>query len=60
MKVLYISHVKESSGWANAAENQMLALDAAGVDVVARNVTLTRDKDNVNPKILEMEQKNYK
>lgn len=60
MKVLYISHVKESSGWANAAENQMLALDAAGVDVVARNVTLTRDKDNVNPKILEMEQKDSK
>ena len=57
MKVLYISHVKESSGWGTSAENQILALDAVGVDVVCRNVTLTRDRDNVHPKILELEQK---
>ena len=57
MKVLYISHVKESSGWGTSAENQMLALDAAGVDVVCRNVTLTSDRQNVHPRVLELEQK---
>ena len=34
MKVLYIGHYKESSGWANAAVNQILALDKAGVEYI--------------------------
>ena len=53
MKVLYLGHYKESSGWANVTVDQILALDAAGVDVVCRNVTLTQDKPNVHPRILE-------
>jgi glycosyltransferase involved in cell wall biosynthesis len=57
MKVLYISHMKESSGWANAATEQILALDAVGVDVVCRNITLTQDKQGVHPRILELESK---
>lgn len=44
MKVLYIGHFLESGGWTNAARSNALALNAAGVDVVCRNVTLTRDK----------------
>lgn len=60
MKVLYISHVKESSGWANAAENQILALDSVGIEVVPRNVTLTSDRDNVHPRILELEKQDSK
>lgn len=57
MKVLYIGHYKENSGWAVAATEQILALHKAGIDVVCRNVTLTQDKQNVHPLILELEQK---
>lgn len=60
MKVLYIGHYKESGGWGNVATAQILALDGAGVDVVCRNVTLTNDKPNVDPRILELEQKSSK
>ena len=57
MKVLYIGHYKESSGWANAAVNQILALDKAGVDVVCRSVTLTQDNNNIHPRIQQLEEK---
>ena len=57
MKVLYIGHYKENGGWSQAATDQILALDSVGVDVACRNVTLTQDKENVHPKILELEQK---
>jgi len=60
MKVLYIGHYKEFGGWAQAATDQILALDSAGVDVVCRNVTLTRDKQNVNPRILDLEKRSTK
>jgi glycosyltransferase involved in cell wall biosynthesis len=56
MKVLYISHHREKGGWSQAAQNTMMALDKAGVDVVARHVTLTFDSDIPN-KIKEFEQK---
>ena len=39
MKILYIAHYKESSGWSVAAKEHILALDNAGIDVVSRNVT---------------------
>ena len=54
MKVLYIGHYKENGGWSQAATDQILALDSVGVDVACRNVTLTQDKENVHPKILEL------
>ena len=44
MKILYVGHYKEQGGWAQAATDYILALDSVGVDVVCRNVTLTRDK----------------
>lgn len=56
MKVLYIGHYKEFGGWAEAATNQILALDKAGVDVVCRNVTLTNDKQ-ISGRLAELEQK---
>lgn len=56
MKVLYISHYRERGGWSQAAQDNMLALDKAGVDVVARHVTLTSDND-VPAKIKELENK---
>ena len=57
MKVLYIGHYKENGGWAQAATDQILALDSVGVDVVCRNVILTHKKENVHPKLMELEQK---
>ncbi len=57
MKVLYIGHYKETGGWAQAATDHILALDAVGIDVVCRNVTLTSDKPVLHPKILELEKK---
>ena len=57
MKVLYIGHYKEFGGWGRAATDQILALDRAGVDVVCRNITLTADKPNLEPRLLELESK---
>lgn len=55
MKVLYISHFREGSGWGYHAQNNMLALDAAGVEVAARCVNLKPVEGYVNPRILELE-----
>lgn len=60
MKILYIAHYKEFGGWSQAATDNILALDSVGVDVVCRNVTLTKDKEEVNPRILELERKSSK
>lgn len=60
MKVLYIGHYKEFGGWSQAATDYILALDSVGVDVVCRNVTLTQDRQDVHPRLLELEQKDSK
>jgi len=60
MKILYIAHYKEFGGWAQAATDYILALDSIGVDVVARNVTLTSDKEDIDPRLLELEKKSSK
>tara|TARA_Y100000593_G_scaffold93534_1_gene188721 strand:+ start:218 stop:1342 length:1125 start_codon:yes stop_codon:yes gene_type:complete len=57
MKVLYLGHYRESTGWAQAAIDYILALDSVGVDVVCRNVSLTGKEGSVPPKILELESK---
>lgn len=57
MKILYIGHYKENGGWAQAATDLILALDSTGLDVVCRNVTLTQDKADVDPRILALERK---
>lgn len=57
MKVLYIGHYKEGSGWSNAAINNILALDSINIDVVCRDVKLTNNKPNVPKRILELESK---
>lgn len=57
MKVLYIGHYREFGGWSQAAVDQILALDKAGVDVVCRNITLTKDRSGIHPKIEEFEKK---
>jgi glycosyltransferase involved in cell wall biosynthesis len=42
-KVLYISHIFQSSGWGDAARNYCLALDSVGIDVVCRAIKLNGD-----------------
>lgn len=57
MKVLYLGHYKEGSGWSNAAINNILALDSVGIDIVCRDVKLTNNQPNVPSRILELESK---
>ena len=57
MKILYIGHYKEGSGWSNAAINNILALDSIGIDVVCRNIKLTNSENEVPERIKELEQK---
>lgn len=57
MKVLYLGHYKESTGWSVAAINNILALDSVGIDVVCRDVKLTNKSVNIPDKIKELEQK---
>ncbi len=39
MKVLYIGHYRDGTGWGNAALNNILAMDSVGIDVVPRAIT---------------------
>jgi len=39
MKVLYIGHYRDGTGWGNAAVNNILAMNDAGVTVVPRPIT---------------------
>lgn len=60
MKVLYLGHYREGTGWAQAAKDYMLAMDSVGIDVVCRNIKLTHKHEDVPQKIVELEQKDYK
>lgn len=51
MKILIIAHINELGGWADAAIEYALALDAIGYDVVIRSVNLTGQIRNHDPKI---------
>lgn len=57
MKILYIGHYKEKSGWSNAAINAIRALNTTGADVVCRNIKLTDNPAQVPQDILELENK---
>ena len=58
MKVLYLGHYREFSGWAKAAIDQILALDSVGVDVVCRSIDLTNNLNKDLPdRIIELEEK---
>jgi len=46
MKVVYISVYRDGTGYANAAIHNMLALEAGGVDVVARAISLSQSKNH--------------
>ena len=57
MKALYIGHYKDGTGWGNAALNNILALDTAGVNVVPRAITYEAEDKVKNPTIEKLEQK---
>jgi glycosyltransferase involved in cell wall biosynthesis len=44
MKVLYIGHYKDGTGWGDAAQNNILALHQAGIEVIPRAITF-EDKE---------------
>ena len=58
MKVLYIGNYKDGTGWANACINNILALDAAGIQVVPRAITFNSTESECPQRILELEE-NY-
>jgi glycosyltransferase involved in cell wall biosynthesis len=57
MKILYIAHYRENSGWSEFAKHHILALDAIGVDVVPRQVKLNDEWNEPHPRIEELEKK---
>ena len=56
MKVLYIGYYKENSDWGKITTNNILALDAAGVDVVCRPVKLSQPRQ-ISGRLKELEEK---
>lgn len=57
MKILYIGHYREGTGWSQAAIDYILALDKAGVEVVCRPVKLNNAIPELPQRILELEAK---
>jgi len=57
MKILYIGHYKEGTGWSKAAIDYILALDSIGLDIVCRNIKLTNNNPEIPERILELESK---
>ncbi len=55
MKILYLGVYRDSTGWANAAINYILALDAAGVEVVPRPIKLNDKQAELPERLLELE-----
>jgi len=56
MKVLFLGHYREFGGWSRAAMDYILAMDAAGIEVVCRNVPLTpMDRTEIPDRIIELE-----
>lgn len=55
MKVLYIGHYKDGTGWGDAAANNILALHKAGVKVVPRAISYNNSDSEVDKTILELE-----
>lgn len=60
MKVLYIGNYRDGTGWATAAENYILALDAVGIDVVPRCVRYNNNVVEIPDRISELEAKSDK
>lgn len=57
MKLLYIGHYKEGSGWSNAAINTIQAISTTDINVVCRNIKLNNIENNPGDLISSLEQK---
>ena len=57
MKILYVGHYKEGSGWSQAAIDLIECMDSIGINVVCRNIKLTNKNVNISSKISELEKK---
>ena len=57
MKILYIGHYKEGSGWSQSAIDLIQCIDSVGVDIVCRNIKLTNKDANIPEKVLNLEKK---
>jgi glycosyltransferase involved in cell wall biosynthesis len=57
MKILYIGHYKEGSGWSKAAIDLILSMHSVGLDVTCRNIKLTNNNPAIDKTILELENK---
>ena len=60
MKVLYIGCYRDGTGWANAAIDYILSLDAADIEVVPRFVKLNDNNVQIPKRIDELERNNDK
>lgn len=59
MKICYIAPYRDGTGYSNQAIHNMLALEAGGIDVVARSVKLSQSRnDELAAKIKHLENKN--
>lgn len=60
MKVLYIGNYSDiPMGWAKAAQENILAMDSVGIDVVPRKISFTNSQ-TTHPRIKELETKSDK
>lgn len=57
LKILFIGHFREGSGWANSAIDYVLAMDSVGLDVVPRTVKLGGTPGPLPERFLELEKK---
>lgn len=57
MKLLYIGHYKEGTGWSKAAIDTILAANSIDIDVACRNIKLTNFNPPVHPIIFNLESK---
>jgi len=58
MKVLYLGVYRNGTGWGNAAQSYILALDAAGIEVVPRHINIAGNDGEVPQRIEELEKRN--
>lgn len=55
MKILYLGVYRDGTGWAEAANRYILALDAAGAEVIPRPVRLSQESHAPPERVLELE-----
>jgi len=55
MKVLYIGNYRDGTGWGNAAINNILAMDKAGINIVPRPISFEQFDRDYPDRIKELE-----